>query len=302
MYEVPAADLEHPSPFHRGEQDVQRRVGVRNRIEQVGRRIVRDYMPDEHRQLFEQLPFLPVGSLDEHGRPWASILAGRPGFIHTTDARSLTVRACPPAGDPLAQNLLVGVPLGLLGIQPETRRRNRVNGRVTSVVPGGFALRVEQSFGNCPKYIQARYPLEMLPRLADVPSRREAALLSPEAIALIEHADTFYLATASADAARGGPGEGVDVSHRGGPPGFVRAETLGDRTRLIIPDFLGNHLFNSLGNIVANGRAGLLFVDFATGDALSLSGRAEIVWDEMRSASTPVPSVCWGWTWRKARG
>jgi hypothetical protein len=48
---------------------------------------------------------------------------------------------------------------------------------------------------------------------------------------------------------------------------------------LSIPDFRGNNAFNTLGNIAVEPRTGLLFVDFATGGLLSLTGEAEIVWD-----------------------
>ena len=48
---------------------------------------------------------------------------------------------------------------------------------------------------------------------------------------------------------------------------------------LTLPDFRGNNLFNTLGNIAAHPHAGVLAMDAATGDLLQLTGRAEIVWD-----------------------
>jgi len=146
------------SPYHAGEQAVQARAGVRERAERAGRRMIRDFMPDQHRELFERLPYLLVGSIDDRGRPWASILVGWPGFIATPDARTMTIAARPAPGDPLAVNLRPGAPVGLLGIELDTRRRNRMNGTVTGVGAGSFSVRVGQSFGNCPQYIQARAP------------------------------------------------------------------------------------------------------------------------------------------------
>ncbi len=276
------------SPFHEGEQALQARVGMRERMEQVGRRTIRDFMPDQHRELFEKLPFLLAGSLDAQRRPWASVLVGHPGFIATSDARTMRVEARPGFGDPLAANLRAGARIGLLGIQPETRRRNRANGVVTASDVRGFTVHIEQSFGNCPKYIQARRP-EFIAEPSSVgaprPVRRERALLSPDAAALASRADTFFIATASADSDASDPAQGVDVSHRGGRPGFVRVREEDGRTVLTIPDFAGNLHFNTFGNIAIHPRAGLLFPDFDSGDVLSLTGDAEVVWNGNEVAS-----------------
>lgn len=261
------------SPFHAGEQAVQERIGVRERLEQVGRRVVRDYMPDEHRELFEALPFVVVGSARGDGSLWASLLFGAPGFVRSPTPRSLFVRAEPLTGDPLAESLQDGAGLGLLGIELPTRRRNRANGHVTRRSLDGFELQVEQSFGNCKQYIQARagtFERAGAPRL-------ELAALSAEALAVVSRADTTFIATTSRDAARG-YSEGLDVSHRGGRPGFVRAVT-GASTRLTMPDFSGNFMFNTFGNLEVNPRAGLLLLDFSSGALLSLTGSARVVWE-----------------------
>jgi predicted pyridoxine 5'-phosphate oxidase superfamily flavin-nucleotide-binding protein len=267
--------------FHAGEQALQARLGLAERLAQTGSRIVRDFMPDQHREFFAMLPFLVVGSLDRQARPWASILVGHPGFVQSPDPHTLTVAARPGHGDPLAENLATGVPLGLLGIQPETRRRNRMNGRMVPLGTEGFAVEVDQSFGNCPQYIQARAPrFVAAPETMqdERPVLAETAALSDRAQAMVEGADTFFLATASALPAQGG-NQGVDVSHRGGKPGFVRVTRENGHAVLTVPDFSGNMLFNSFGNLAVNPRAGLLFVDFATGDLLYLTGTAEVIWD-----------------------
>jgi predicted pyridoxine 5'-phosphate oxidase superfamily flavin-nucleotide-binding protein len=278
----PPAGSGEASPYHAGEQAMQTRAGVRERMERAGRRMIRDFMPDQHRELFEKLPYIVVGSLDARERPWASILVGRPGFVRTPDARLLEITARPLAGDPLAANLARGAPVGLLGIELATRRRNRANGTVISSDAGGFAVYVRQSFGNCPQYIQARaheFDGTRDPAKTALMSHIEGSLLSPAAQALVRGADTFFIASASPAARGSDPAEGVDVSHRGGKPGFVRVDTVDGGTVLTAPDFSGNNVFNTFGNLAANPQAGLLFVDFASGDVLSLTGRAEIVWD-----------------------
>jgi predicted pyridoxine 5'-phosphate oxidase superfamily flavin-nucleotide-binding protein len=266
--------------FHAGEQALQALMGVRGRLAQAGPKVIRSFMPDQHREFFEELPLLFVGSLDAEGWPWASVLTGMPGFVTSPDPRTLVVQARPLHHDPLARNLEVGAPVALLGIQLETRRRNRMNGTVTELRPDGFTVAVGQSFGNCPQYIQARAPWFDKDALESrgVLVTEESARLSDDAAVLITKSDTFFLASAAPDAGSDAA-HGVDISHRGGRPGFVRVERGEAGTRLTVPDFRGNFYFNTLGNIAANPRAGLLFVDFDSGDLLALVGRGDIVLD-----------------------
>jgi predicted pyridoxine 5'-phosphate oxidase superfamily flavin-nucleotide-binding protein len=265
-------DTDVPTTFHAGEVAMQRAAGVHERMRELGPRVIRDHMPDQHREFFEQLPMLLVGSVDAQQRPWASLLTGLPGFIFTPDAQHLRVDAWPKGDDPLSPQLRIGATLGLLGIEPQTRRRNRMNGTVVAVDGEGFELRVDQSFGNCPQYIQAREAYWVDGPDARPASRREAASLSSEAAGLVARADTLFIASAA-------PGQGADVSHRGGKPGFVRVDDGVSGTVLTFPDFRGNFFFNTLGNIAAHPKAGLLFVDHETGGVLQLTGRAVIIAD-----------------------
>lgn len=267
--------MDPTNPFHSGEQAVQARVGVQERMLDVGRRVIRPYMPDQHRDFFAQLPFVLVGSVDAFGRPWASALVGDPGFMHSPDPMHLEIAARPVPGDPLLQGLVPGAPLGFLGIELHTRRRNRMNGRVESVAEGGMRVAVEQTVGNCPQYIQGR-ETEWARDVHDNMPRGSVALerLDDAALALVRTADTLFVATRAP--AEGSHAGSADVSHRGGRSGFVRVED--DRT-LLVPDFTGNFLFMTFGNLELDPRAGVLFIDFVTGDLLTLTGRAEVVWE-----------------------
>ncbi|MEM7223414.1 MAG: pyridoxamine 5'-phosphate oxidase family protein [Pseudomonadota bacterium] len=265
------------SPFHQGELQVQERLGVRDKIGPFARRAVRDHMPDQHREFFAQLPFLLLGTVDEKGRPWASLLPGRPGFATSPDPRTLQVAAASLAGDPLAEALKTGAEVGLLGIELATRRRNRMNGWIESHGAEGFGISVKQSFGNCPQYIQTR-AFEILPEIDNPTESRpvhRAEGFNERARAMIETADTLFVATAYQENWEA-PYHGVDVSHRGGKPGFVRVE---DAHSFVFPDFSGNNHFNTIGNILLNPKAGFLFVDFQGGDLLYMTGSAETVWD-----------------------
>ena len=123
------------SPFHEGERAVQRRLGVDVKLETAGRKVIRNAMPEQYRQFFEQLPFLLVGSIDAEGQPWASVLAGRPGFLHAPTPQQLDIRAQLLHADPLRHTLSEGAAIGVLGIEPHTRRRNRMNGTVIVTAP-----------------------------------------------------------------------------------------------------------------------------------------------------------------------
>jgi predicted pyridoxine 5'-phosphate oxidase superfamily flavin-nucleotide-binding protein len=269
---LPGWPHEEP-PFHRGEQEVQQRAGVRERMAQVGERAVRAAMPDQHREFFPLLPFVVLGAVDAGGQPWATLLAGADvGFVRSIDAAHLRVDALPPANDPLEGLLLPAAALGLLGIELQTRRRNRANGHITQRDERGFMLHVEQSFGNCPKYIQRRDALRRAPSTRN--SAQRAARLGALSAARLRRADTFFIAT---HAALDTPSAGSDVSHRGGLPGFV--DVTDDGQTLTWPDFVGNSFYNTLGNIAIEPRVGLVFPDFETGDLLHVAGHAEIVWN-----------------------
>jgi uncharacterized protein len=265
-------------PFHRGECAIQARVGVREKIKLSGVRGIRDYMPDQHREFFAQLPLLFLSSSDARERPWASVLIGQPGFVQSPDKKTLRVTVKPIPGDPLISNLHDGSAVGGLGIEFHSRRRNRVNGKVGMSHGGdGFTIHVDQSFGNCPKYIQARqlrFPPTELPSSRIRPIRY-LDRLDGRSSALLTRSDTFFIASQHG-VNPSDRSHGLDLSHRGGRPGFVQLQNDG---ALVWSDYRGNSFFNTLGNIELDPRCGLLFIDFSNGDTLQLSGRAEIVWD-----------------------
>lgn len=262
------------APFHLGEQRTQARAGVRAQMEKVGAVALRNYLPEQHREFFPLLPTLFVGAEDDAGGVWASVLWGEPGFISSPGPAALRVDAHLAGDDPLATSLRQGAVAGLLGLQFETRRRNRANGVVSSVDARGFGFALAQSFGNCAKYIQTREQVTAASAEAPIPAIVGTGALPHAALALIGQADTFFIATTAGRA--NGPAHGADVSHRGGRPGFVQVDAKG---RLAWPDFQGNNFFNTIGNLDVDGRAGLLFIDFARGDLLHLSGRAQTDWD-----------------------
>ncbi len=255
------------SPWHAGEKSLQEMAGVAARMEAVGQKVIRDHMPEQHRSFFQQLPFLVAASVDAQGRPWATLLEGPEGFIRSPSPQQLTIDAGLSVDDPATPGLRPGQAIGLLGIELHTRRRNRLNGQIRHSASGQLQVTVEQSFGNCPRYIQPRDY-----KRVDAPAQRreESTTLSAATRTLIQAADTFFVASyvEHDDGKRS-----VDVSHRGGSPGFIKVAG----SVLTIPDYAGNLHFNTLGNLLLNPLAGLLFIDFTSGSVLQLSGHAEVL-------------------------
>jgi ferredoxin-NADP reductase/predicted pyridoxine 5'-phosphate oxidase superfamily flavin-nucleotide-binding protein len=271
------------SPFHPGEQAVQSRLGLRQAIEPWARKVVRPFMPDQHREFYTQLPFVVASARDTDERQWVTLLAGPPGFIQSPDARGLEISALPHPGDALVDALQPGASLGLLGIELETRRRNRVNGRVGVLRGDGFRFEVGQAFGNCPQYITERVwrRVEVTEEKAIVTRHRN---LDRGMWGWISTADTFFIGSGFRGDGSSNEAFGMDASHRGGAPGFVKV--LND-TRLVFPDYAGNNHFNTIGNLVLDPRVGLLFVDFETGSLMQITGCATIDFDSDEVASHP---------------
>lgn len=255
-------------PFNADERAAQWRAGIRS-----GRTApIRPFMPEQHRAFFALLPYLFTATPDAEGWPMASVLTGAPGFVTSPDATTLRIDALPRTGDPAAPGFAAGAEIGLLGLDLTTRRRNRANGRIVNR-DGSLTVHIGQSFGNCPQYIQTRTVTAA--RTVRTAGEAPAAMLDgldEAARDLIESADTFFVA--SRGRSELGAEGGFDMSHRGGRPGFVAVQ--GDT--LVIPDFRGNGFFNTLGNLLGDQRAGLLFIDFDSGDLLQIQGTVAIDW------------------------
>ncbi len=270
------------SPYHAGEKAIQTRAHVRERAEELGRHMIRDFMPDQHRAFFEQLPYVFLSVLDQQGWPTAVAVSGSPGFVRSPDAHTLEI-GFDRRGLPSGVGLKLGDPVGVLGIAFHSRRRNRANGRIINVDERGFAIAVDQSFGNCPQYIQARsVEVRSVGQPPPIPVWVRLSGLPDDAAEILKQADTCLLATASSHAGSNERREGCDCSHRGGRQGFIRVERVGDEAVLTLPDFAGNRSFNTLGNLAVNPRIGILVPEFTTGRALHVRGSAEVIWDEAK--------------------
>lgn len=258
--------------YHEGERAAQRRAGLLDQGT-FSARAIRTEIPEVARRFLLQQPMVVLGAADGQGRMWATLLTGRPGFLRAEDAHTVTIDAHTGPHDPLHDRLTAPAPVGMLAIEPSRHRRMRLNGHA---VPTERGLRVtlDQVYSNCPKYIQKREP-RWEPATPAQPKRSRA--LTGDQQRWITRADTFFIATSDREG-------NADASHRGGNPGFVEVVSP---TVLRWPDYAGNAMFNTLGNLEVQPRAGLLLPDWSTGTVLQLTGTARTDWEPAHAAAVP---------------
>ena len=261
----PTADHRRPAAgFHEGELEVQRLTGVTDEAARLSGMLAPGQLDGGIGRFLPDRTFAVLTGRDRDGRLWTSALVGPPGFLEPLGATTLLVRTSPAAGDPL-HGLPSGQPVGIVVVEFATRRRVRINGTLAAVTENTLRIAVDQAYGNCPQYIQQR-TISAVPDPGRGTNRAERRNeLTVDDRAMIRAADTFFIGTLH-------PTRGADSSHRGGPVGFVRI----DSGRLWWPDYAGNNMFNTLGNLAVDPSAALLFTDFATGHTLQLSGTAAL--------------------------
>lgn len=265
--------------FHEGELEAQRRTGAGD-MTSFAAAIIRDFMPDQHRDFFSALPFLVFSGADANGSVWTTLIEGPDGFVRSPDSRTLTLATEVDEQDPLAAAFAAGTDVGMVGIELATRRRNRLSGAIKRD-GAGYVVDLNMSFGNCPQYINER-DWRRVERTA-TSAAKISDRLSDDQLALVGKADTLFIGSGQYGK-QGKPANGFDASHRGGDAGFVQ---IVDGTRIRIPDYAGNNAFNTIGNILRNPKVGVMFVDFETGGLLHLSGTATIDW-EAKDAVDPA--------------
>ncbi|MCP2316743.1 hypothetical protein APR12_002083 [Nocardia amikacinitolerans] len=264
--------------YHSGELAVQRRMGQAEIAAKVGRMIRRD-IPSVAADFLAVQPMVVLAAADAAGRLWASPLVGRPGFVHAVDAEAIAVDARPDADDPLAEALTRPARVGMIALEPGRRRRMRVNG-VARPHDDGLRIATDQVYSNCPKYISRRWVTAYDPGAVRSDARRGTALDARQR-RIVAAADTFFVASADAEGH-------ADASHRGGNPGVLRVLSP---TRLRWPDYRGNSMFMTLGNLAVRPRCGLLIPHWPTGGALQLTGTAELNWDSSTFAAGAQCSI-----------
>lgn len=256
--------------FHEGELAVQEKAGVSKQASRVGASI-RSEIPPLAQEFLKQQPYIFAGSIDKKGQVWASVLSGEVGFLKVLNDRTIKIEA-PVTDEVLFENLKNNEKIGLLAIEFETRRRMRANGRAR-VVEDSIIIQTEEVFSNCPKYIQARFWERSENSSGKTNLAESFDELTEKQVNFIENSDTFIIASSHKT-------RGSDVSHRGGEPGFIKVI---DKKKLLFPDYSGNMMFQTLGNLQTNPHCGLLFYDFSDNsdnNIFQLTGKAQIIWND----------------------
>jgi uncharacterized protein len=254
-------------PYHAGELAVQARAGTVDQAAGMARTMKAD-VPGPLARFLPTQRWIVIGGTDSDGRVWASVVTGEPGFVHAVDSATVHIAGHPAPRDPLSAIGVdsASVPVGMLAIDFARRLRARINGRLRRDGEG-LEIEVEQAYANCMKYIQRRQVSDTGPLASSEVERTVGDRLSSAQMAAVRLADTAFIATIA-------KGYGADASHRGGPPGFLSCSA--DGGVIEFADYPGNGMFNTLGNIVADGRAGLTIPVFGSGDVLALTGRASL--------------------------
>ncbi len=277
--------------FHEGELAVQRAAGESEIAEQNSVMISNIIVPGA-RVFLRTQQILVVASRDQAGRPWGSVVAGRSGFVSAADdGRAVTIdRSLVLTGDANHDSLelTIGTPLGLLAIDLNTRRRLRLNGIVQQLSHGRLVMAVNEAYPNCPKYIQRR-ELKLVARhdTTRLTTAKEGQVPDDELLTALSTADTAFVAS-------GHPARGMDASHRGGRPGFIQ-RLADDLFR--IPDYAGNSLFNTFGNLKVDPRCGLTILDFERGRLYQMTGEAGLRMDSHGPPKTPFDEGDTGRSW-----
>lgn len=294
-------------PFHEGEQQMHKLLNVPD----YGNPTTMMLTP-QAAFLLQRAPLLAIGTLDSDNRPWTSLWGGYTGFSESLGGGIIGTRTIVDGvHDPVVQALVGNAKDGEmvqgeqkmvagLTIDLMTRKRVKIFGRMIAGTMGEVDVdyedgakptdgapekaaqiqlitKIEQSLGNCPKYLN-QYDIK--PALVVSKLAYQGPELSSDAKQLINKSDMFYLSSSVED--------DMDTNHRGGPPGFVRI--LSD-TEIVYPEYSGNRLYQSLGNLLVNPKIGITFPDYETGDVLYITGTVDVLVQKEAAALLPGSNI-----------
>lgn len=292
-----------PMAFHEGEQKMHSLLHVPTQYNPTS-----PGLSPHAARLLQISSLISLGTLDDEGRPWTTLLGGHPGFARSLGQSIIGLKTqVDPKHDPVIE-LLVGANLDMgpqrvghngrqmsaLGIHLATRDRVKLAGRLVAgalvdtmlKVDGAdvstteiqAAFKVQKSLGNCPKYLNKK---QIIPSVPQSVLSSDSLPLSEPALDLLARADMFFISASN-------HGSSMSTNHRGGPPGFVRV-LQNDEGGLVLvyPEYSGNRLYQTLGNMYTDPKAGLVFPNFDSGDVLYVTGNTEIVLGRDAAAILP---------------
>ncbi|RMZ87827.1 hypothetical protein DV736_g4947, partial [Chaetothyriales sp. CBS 134916] len=282
--------------WHEGENRIHELTGIRRDGNPNA-----PFLTPRAANMVQRYSLLALGTLDEDDNIWCTVWGGQPPFMKPLAQSILAISTRVDAShDPVVQALFKGKDegeviktsdpgpmIGGLSIHLEVRGRVKLYGRMIAGALSAsdgqgeapnhgksgevqLVVRIDQSLGNCPKYLNKKFISSHEPssKLSST-----ATHLTAEAIGVIRQADLFFVASAHAH-------EDMDCNHRGGPPGFIRVYQPQDSlapTQIVWPEYSGNNLYQTLGNLIVTPKAGIVVPNFDTGDVLYLTGEAQVL-------------------------
>ncbi|MCJ1351039.1 MAG: hypothetical protein MMC33_001021 [Icmadophila ericetorum] len=278
--------------FHDGEKRMRSLLQV-----PPGENPTSDFLTPQAAFSLQNYPLLAIGTLDALQRPWTTIWGGEPGFARPLSSSIVGIKTLvDPRFDPVVEALVGGRQDGEvvkeegqgrlfagLTIDLMKRKRVKLGGRMVAGALGQIkshpwkenakiaqvqlVFNIQESLGNCPKYLNKKEITASLPEPVLI---SDSLPLPNEAIKLLDKADMFFVSSSDHEFS-------MDTNHRGGPPGFVRVlENGASGVTLVYPEYSGNRLYQTLGNLQTTPKAGFVIPDFDTGDVLYITGDTSI--------------------------
>ena len=285
--------------WHEGEKKMHRLTRVEQQDNPTS-----PFLTPRAAHLIQRFPLMAVGTLDGENRPWCTVWGGETPMSQTVAQSIIGIRTNVDASfDPVVEAIWQGKDGGevvkeeapgrmisALSISLEDRNRVKLAGRMVAgaltahtsndeeetesensshqkgkVGQIQLVVKIEQSLGNCPKYLNKN---TITPAIPSPVLASTATYLTAEAIDLISKADFFFISSVHAHS-------DMDCNYRGGPAGFLRISQptlLSSPTTLIWPEYSGNNLYQTLGNLSSTPLAGIVIPDLTTGSVLYITG------------------------------
>ncbi|HEU0074716.1 MAG TPA: pyridoxamine 5'-phosphate oxidase family protein [Dehalococcoidia bacterium] len=241
--------------YHAGQVEVQSEANSRPAAEMLAERT--SGRSERVLSFYAAADLVVLATADPAGLLRFTALSGDAPLVSPSDAETLLLHDG-------ANGLHDGSQVGAIAIDLRERRRARANGTIR--IEGRLIyLRAAEELINCRKYIAPSVALE--PGFRCGPAERQQIAVDDSRLReVMGHVETAFLASVS-------PSGRPDVSHKGGPTGFMHFDA--DSGVLTWPELIGNGMFKSAGNVRATGTVSILALDLDSGDAYELCGRGE---------------------------
>lgn len=253
------------NPYHEGELEVQVLTGEQAIASKLSS-LIQNTVPTRALGFVRQQSVIWIGISGMDGLPCSFPLFGPPGFVNPGNKKQIEINleANHSIPDLWHSTMLTGKSIACLIIDFSTRSRLRINGVIRKMSETQLIIDIHEAYPNCPKYIRKR-EIQHKPTYSEFTLTASGIKLNEQTKSMINCSDTAFVASTAK--------KGADVSHRGGEKGFIK---FFKENKILVPDYKGNSMFNTLGNFQNNPHGGITLVDFNQGYYLQLTGKINI--------------------------